>query len=170
MLAAGLGALLQAADIASEFGAECAHVLLARTQALADRVEHGYHDAADRGDLAIGRATVEVSQHVNRIADSAAAWVDHTIVRRLTESMSPYLIEEFVPEVIDGIMPTIRSRVIPAVIEDLTNDERVRTMVAQQSQDTLAWSVSAVRRGCAEGDNRVESALHRVLSRHDTRT
>lgn len=167
VLAAGIGALLDAADVAAELGPDAARALLARPQALARRAERRYHGAVERGDLAISQATAAASRRLGQTADGAAAWADRTIVRRLTRSMTPYLIDEFVPTVIEGVMPKIRSDVVPVVIEDLADDERVRTMVAQQSQDMLAWSVSEVRRACAAGDDRVESAIHRVIGRRD---
>jgi hypothetical protein len=165
VLAAGLGAALQAADVATEFGTEAAQALLDRHRALTRQVERGYHGAARRGDQAL----TDAPRRLNQAADAAAAWADRIIIRRVAEAMTPYLIDELVPEVIDGVLPKIRADVIPAVIEDLAGDERVRMMVAQQSQGMLAWSVAEVRRTCADGDDRAETALRRILGRRDTR-
>jgi hypothetical protein len=169
VLAAGLGAALQAADVATEFGTEAAQALLDRHRALTRQVERGYHGAARRGDQAFDEAVTEAARRLNQAADAAAAWADRIIIRRVAEAMTPYLIDELVPEVIDGVLPKIRADVIPAVIEDLAGDERVRMMVAQQSQGMLAWSVAEVRRTCADGDDRAETALRRILGRRDTR-
>lgn len=170
VLLAGLGALLEAAEVMSELGAESARVLLAHRENLARRAERGYEDAVSRGDQALGQAAAAAARRLNRTADGAAAWADRVIVRRLTASLTPYLIEELVPAVIDGVLPKIRADVIPVVIEDLADDERVRTMVTRQGEDMLAATVSEVRRAGAEGDDRVESTLHRVLGRRDART
>lgn len=170
MLAAGIGALVQAAEVASELGAESARAVLDRRRSMVRRAERGYREAATKGDQAIGQAAAEASRRMSQAADGAAAWAERTIVRRVARSMTPYLIDELVPEVIDGVLPVVRTDVIPVVIADLTNDEQVRAMVAQQSQDMLTWSVTEVRRAAADGDNRVESALHRALGRRDKRT
>ena len=149
----------------SELGTESVRAVLSHSTDLVYRAGRGYQDAADRGELVLSTCAAEASRRLNQAADDLAAWADRHVVRRVIESMTPYLIEQLVPTVIDGVMPRIRTDVIPVVIEDLASDERVRTMVAQQSQDVLTWGVTEVRRASADGDNRVESALHRVLHR-----
>ena len=103
------------------------------------------------------------------VVDGAAAWTGQQIVRRVAESMKPYLIDELVPEVIDGVMPKIRADVVPVVIEDLASDDRIRAMIAQQSRGMLTWSVTEVRRASAEADDRVETAARRLLGRRGLR-
>ncbi|MBR7830872.1 hypothetical protein KDK95_31500 [Actinospica sp. MGRD01-02] len=164
-LAAGVGTLLQAADLMTELGTETVRAALSKSADLVYRASCGYQDAADRGELVLSTCAAEASRRLVRTADDLAAWADRHVVRRVIESMTPYLIDQLVPTVIDGVMPKIRTDVIPVVIEDLADDERVRAMIAQQSQDVLTWGVTEVRRASANGDDRVESALHRVLRR-----
>jgi hypothetical protein len=168
-LAAGLGTLLQVADLVSGLGPQPVRTLFARSTVAVRRAERGYQEAAERGDAAIHLAAAEASRRLNQAADGVAAWADRIFVRRLVDGLTPYLVEQLVPAVIDGVLPKIRVDVIPVVIDDLADDERVRAMIAQQSQDMLGWGVSEVRRAGVEGDDRVESALHRVFGRHETR-
>jgi hypothetical protein len=164
-LAVGVGTLFQAADLMTELGTETVRAVLSHSTDLVYRAGRGYQDAADRGELAVSVCAAEASRRLTRTADDLAAWADRHVVRRVIESMTPYLIDQLVPTIIDGVMPRIRTDVVPVVIEDLATDERVRAMIAQQSQDMLTWGVTEVRRASANGDNRVESALHRVLRR-----
>jgi hypothetical protein len=169
VLAAALGTALQVADSVAELGAETARTVHGQLGALTRRAERGYLDASQRGDQAIDRAVAEAARRLDQAADAAASWADRTIVRRVARSVTPYLVDELVPEVIEGVLPKIRSEVIPIVIEDLAGDEHVREMVAQQSQGMLDWTVAEVRHVCADGDDRVETALHKVLGRRNTR-
>lgn len=165
IVAASLDAALQAADAVAELGAETvrAGVILAR--GTAHQANEAYRGAARRGDERIRSLANKSAERVNRAADGAAEWADREVVRRIARSMAPYLIFELVPEVIDGVMPKIREDVVPVVIADLAGDERVMAMVAQQSRGMLTWSVTEVRRASAEADDRVETALRKLLGR-----
>jgi len=89
------------------------------------------------------------------------------VARRVAQDMAPYLIDTLVPQVVDGVMPHIRTAVVPVIIEDLTADERVRAMVAQQSRGMLAAAGGELRRVSADADERVESAVRRALHRRN---
>ena len=56
VVAAGLGAALQAADVATEFGTEAAQALLDRRRVLTRHAERGYYGTARRGDQAFDEA------------------------------------------------------------------------------------------------------------------
>jgi hypothetical protein len=180
LLAAGLGAALQAADALVELGAEGASAAAVRGRAAVDVADRAYRGAARRGDLAVRRlaqdtagrverAANDASAQVGRAADAAAGWTERQVVRRVARSLTPYLIDELVPEVIDGVLPKIRTDVVPVVVEDLAGDARIRAMVAQQSRGMLTWSVTEVRRASAEADDRVETSLRRLLGRRGPR-
>jgi hypothetical protein len=147
LIAPGLDAAVQAADAMVELGGEAATAV------------------ALKGREAALRAAAEAGRAANAAADATAGWAQRQIVRRVACALTPYLIEELVPEVIDGVMPKIRRDVVPAVVEDLAGDARIRAMVAQQSRGMLTWSVTEVRRASAGADDRVETALRRLLTR-----
>jgi|GEM_PF-3028513 len=165
LLAAGLGATLQVVEVLVEFGAETARVVIDRSRTTADQADHRYHEAADRGELLIKGAVGKLAGRADHVVTAAAGWADRQIVQRLTESMKPYLIEEFVPEVIDGVLPKIRADVVPVVIEDLTNDDRIRDLVAAQSKDMLSEGLDEARHASADADDRIEAMLRKLLGR-----
>jgi len=165
LLAAGLGAALQAVEVLTEFGAEAARVVIDRSRATAEEADRRYHQAAERGDLLIRGVAEKVAGGADRVAGTAAAWADRLIVRRVAESMKPYLIEELVPEVVDGVLPKIRADVVPVVIEDLADDERIQDLVAAQSMDLLSRGVAEARHASADADDRVEAVVRRLLRR-----
>lgn len=146
LLAAGFGGALQVVEVATEFGAEALRVVIDRSRRAAGEAGRRYHEAARRGDQLI-------------------RWTNRQIVRRVAESMKPYLVDEFVPEVIDGVLPKIRADVVPVVIEDLTNDERIQELVAAQSRTMLSRGVAEARHASADADDRVEASVRRLLGR-----
>jgi hypothetical protein len=161
LVAAGVGAAWELVDALAEFGAEAVQTAIGRTKA----AEHRYHEAASRGDVLIGRAVAGMADRFDRAVGSAAAWTDRELVRRVAESMTPYLIDDLVPRVIDGVMPKIRADVVPAVLEDLADDEHIQTMVASQSKGMLSRGVEEVRQASADADDRVEAGMHRLFGR-----
>lgn len=161
LLAAALGATLQAADVLVELGAETTQKVLARAQAAVRR----YNEAADRGEAVVHRVEAEARGGVDRAVGTTVGWVDRQIVRRMAESMKPYLIKEFVPDVIDGVLPKVRTDVIPVVLADLAEDEQVQDMVAAQSRNAASRGVSEIRRASGDADDRVEDTVHKVLGR-----
>ncbi|MEY9910639.1 hypothetical protein ABIA35_006883 [Catenulispora sp. MAP12-49] len=165
LFAAGIGSALQAVEVLTEFGAETARVVIDRGRATAGEADRRYHAAARRGDALIKSTAGRLSGPADQVLGAAAAWTDRQIVRRVAESMKPYLVEELVPEVIDGVLPKIRADVVPVVIEDLTKDERVQDLVATQSRDMLSRSVAEARRASADADDRVEALVHRLFGR-----
>ena len=162
VVAASLGAALQAADALVELGAEGATAAAAKGRQAAN-------GAVVRGRATVNDAAVRAGRTANAAADAAAGWTERQVVRRVARSMRPYLIAELVPEVIDGVLPKVRTDVVPVVVEDLAGDARIRAMVAQQSRGMLTWSVSEVRRASVGADDRVETALRRLLGRHTER-
>lgn len=169
ILAAGLGATLQAVEVLTEFGAEAARVVIDKGRTTVTEADRRYHEAADRGDLLIKGVLGQVAGRADRVVGAAAEWTDRQIVRRVAESIKPYLIEEFVPEVIDGLLPKIRADVVPQVIEDLTDDDRVRELVAAQSKDVLSQAVTEARYASADADDRVEALARKMLGRRGTK-
>lgn len=180
VLAAGLGAALQAADVLVEFGAEGATQAALKARSAAEAADRAYRAAARRGDLTLRRAAAGAADRVDqavdeagvrlgRAADAAAAWTDREVVRRVARSTTPYLVEELVPGVVEGVMPVVRAVVVPDVVEDLAGDARIRAMVAQQSRGVLTWSVTEVRRASTEADDRVETSLRHLLGRRGVR-
>lgn len=161
LLAAALGATFQAADVLVELGAETTQKVLAKARAGVRR----YNEAADRGEAVVHKAKADARGGVDRALGTTVGWVDREIVRRMAESMKPYLIKEFVPEVIDGVMPKVRADVIPVVLADLAEDEEVQDMVAAQSRNAASRGVSEIRRASGDADDRVEDTVHRVLGR-----
>jgi hypothetical protein len=167
LLAAGLGSTLQAVDALAEFAAETVQATVTRARAVEARVGGTYQGAARRGDALIRRALTDVADRADQVADSAARWADRQIVRRVAESMTPYLVDELIPRVIDGLMPKIEADVVPAVLEDVADDDRIQTMVALQSRNMMARGVAEVRHASADADDRVETAVRRLFRRQD---
>jgi hypothetical protein len=165
LVAAGLGATLQAVEVLTEFGAEAARVVIDRSRTTASEADRRYHEAADRGDLLIKGVLGKLAGRADQAVGAVAEWTDRHVVRRVVESMKPYLIDEFVPEVIEGVLPKIRADVVPEVIEDLTKDRRVKDLVAAQSQDLLSRGVAEARQASAEADDRVEALARKMLGR-----
>ena len=165
MLAAGLGSALQAVEVLAEFGAESTRVVIDRSRAAASRADHQYQEAAHRGELLIRGVVSKLAGPAEQVVGVAAGWTDRQIVRRVAESMKPYLIEEFVPQIIDGVLPQIRADVIPVVIEDLTNDDRIQDLIAAQSKGMLSRGVAEARHASADADDHAEALLRRLLGR-----
>jgi hypothetical protein len=165
LFAAGLGAALQAVEVLTEFGAETARVVIDRGRTTVDQADRRYHAAAQRGDLLIKDVVSKLAGRADHAVDVAAGWTDRQLVRRVAESMKPYLIADFVPEVIDGVLPKIRADVVPVVIEDLTNDDRIQDLVATQSKDMMSRSLEEARHASAEADDRLEALVRRLLGR-----
>lgn len=165
LLAAGLGATLQAVEVLAEFGAETARVVIGRSRAAANQADRRYHEAAQRGDLLIKGVVGKLAGRADQVLGAAAEWTDRRLVRPVAESMKPYLVEEFVPEVIDGVLPKIRADVVPVVIEDLTNDVLIQELVAGQSRDILSRGVDEARHASADADDRVEALVRKLLRR-----
>jgi hypothetical protein len=166
IVVAGLGAALQAADAVVELGAEAVNAAATGAHSVVRHGDQRLRALAEGTADRLGRAA---DSAFNSAVDGAAAWTEKQIVRRVAESMKPYLIDELVPEVIDGVMPMIRADVVPVVIEDLASDDRIRAMIAQQSRGMLTWSVAEVRRASAEADDRVETVARRLLGRRGSR-
>jgi hypothetical protein len=160
---AGLGAAVQAVEVLTELGAETARAVIDRSRTTARQADRRYQEAARRGDLLIKGVAARLADRADHAADVTAAWVDRQIVRRVAESMKPYLIEQYVPEVIDGVLPTIREDVVPVVVEDLANDKQIQDLVTAQSKDLLSRSVAEARHASADADDRVEALLRRLL-------
>lgn len=165
LLAAGVGAAMEMVDALSELGVEAVQAALAKTRDVERGVDRRYHEAARRGDEMFGRAVAVLAGRADRAVDSAAGWTDREIVRRVAESMRPYLIDELVPEVIDGILPKIRADVVPAVLEDLADDEHIQTMVAAQSKGVVSRGVEEVRHVSSDADDRVEAGVRKLFGR-----
>lgn len=165
LLAAGVRATIQALDVLVEFGAEATQAVLTKAEGLAQAAEHRYHESADQGDRIARKIAAEALGGVGLVADVAAGWVDREIVRRVAESMKPYLIEDLVPEVIDGVLPKIQADVVPDLLTDLADDQHVQAMVATQSKDVLARGVTELRRRSGDADDRVEESAHRLFGR-----
>lgn len=165
LVAASVGAAVEAVDALTELGVETVQAAVARTRAVERGADRRYHEAARRGDAVLGRALAGVGARLDQAVTSVAAWTDREIVRRVAESMTPYLIDDLVPRVIDGVMPKIREDVVPAVIEDLADDDRIQTMVAMQSRGMVSKGVTEVRHASAGADDRVEAALRKVFGR-----
>jgi hypothetical protein len=169
LFAAGLGATFQAVDVLVELVTETAQAVVGGTLAAAREADQRYREAAARGEAVIRRAATDVRDGADHAANAAAGWVDREIVRRVAESMKPYLIEELVPSVIDGVLPIIRTDVVPVVLADLADDDQVQTMVAVQSRDVLTRGVADIRDASSAADDRIEASLHRVLGRRGSK-
>lgn len=165
LLAAGLGATLQAVEVLTEFGAETVRIVIDRSRSTASEADRRYREAAERGEQLIKGVVGRLSGRADRAVDAALGWTDRHVVRRVAESLKPYLVEEFVPEVIEGVLPKIRADVVPVVIEDLTHDDRIQDLVAAQSKDMLSRSVAEARRASADADDRVEAIVRKLLRR-----
>ena len=168
LVAAGVGVALEAVDALTELGVETVQATVTRARAVEREVDRRYHQAARRGDEAIGHAVHALAARLDRAADSAAAWTDREIVRRVAESMKPYLVDDLVPQVIDGVLPKIRADVVPVVIEDLADDDRIQDMVASQSMGMVSRSVEEVRHASADADDRLEAGVRKLFGRQGT--
>jgi hypothetical protein len=165
LLAAGLRATFQAVDVLFEFAVEATEAVLGGALGAAREADRRYREVAERGDAVIRGATAGVRDGADHAANAVAGVVDRQIVRRVAESMKPYLIEELVPTVIDGVLPKIRADVVPVVIEDLADDDGVQTMVAVQSRGVLTRGVAEIRSASDAADDRIETSVRRLLGR-----
>jgi hypothetical protein len=178
IVAAAVGLAAQGSDAVGELAAELAALAGRRTRSAARGADRVYRRAAGRGDQVLARlktgaarklddARAEAARRLSATLDGVAGWAEESVVRRVAQDMTPYLIDTLVPQVIDGVMPRIRAVVVPVVIEDLTADSRVRAMVAQQSRGALTAAGDELRRVSADADDRVESAVRRALHRRN---
>jgi len=127
------------------------------------RVREFLDEARARGDKTIRLGRLEAKGWLNRTMDDSIRWAERTIIPRVVDDMTPHIVNNVVPKVLDGVMPVIRSRVVPVIIEDLSTDERIRTLIQEQSHGMVSEATEELRENSARADDRLENSFRKLF-------
>ena len=127
------------------------------------RVRDFIDEARTRGNKTIRVGRLEAKGWFTRTVDDSIRWAERTIIPRVVDDMTPHIVNNVVPKIIDGVMPQIRSRVVPIIIEDLSSDERIRTLIAEQSQSVITEATDELRQNSARADDRLENSVRNLF-------
>ena len=127
------------------------------------RVREFLDEARSRGTKTIRIGRLEAKGFVTRTMDDSIRWAERTIIPRMVDDMTPHIINNVVPKLIDGVMPQIRSHVVPVLIEDLSTDERIRTLIAEQSHSIVTEATEELRENSARADDRLEDSFRKLF-------
>jgi hypothetical protein len=127
------------------------------------RVRQFLDDTRARGERTIRVGRLEAQGWFKTTMDESIRWAERTVIPRVVDDMTPYLVKTVVPKILDGAMPQIRSRVVPVIVEDLSTDERIRTLIAEQSHSILAEATDELRDTSARADDRLEGSFRRMF-------
>lgn len=127
------------------------------------RVQEFLDEARARGGKTIRLGRLEAKGWFSRTMDDSIRWAERNIIPRVVDDMTPYIVNNVVPRVIDGVMPHIRSQVVPVLIEDLSTDERIRTLIAEQSHSVVTEATDELRENSARADDRLEDSFRKLF-------
>lgn len=127
------------------------------------RVRDFLEEAHARGDRTIRLGRLEARGWLNRTVDDSIRWAERTIIPRVVDDMTPHIVNNVVPKVLDGVMPHIRRRVVPLIIEDLSTDERIRTLIQEQSHGIVTEATDELRENSARADDRLENSFRKLF-------
>ncbi len=104
-----------------------------------------------------GARTIHIGRHdaavwLKTSMDDGLAWAERSVIPKVIDDMTPKL------------MSTIRQTILPQVIDDLAKDDRIRSMISEQSQGMVSDATGELRESSAKADDRVESAFRRVFN------
>lgn len=112
-----------------------------------ERVSRYLEATRERGERTIRTGRLEARGWLQNTLDDSIRWAETNVV----------------PRVIDGAMPQIRTRVVPVIIDDLAHDDRVRTLISEQSHGVLTDATDELRQTTATADDRLESGFRRLF-------
>jgi hypothetical protein len=127
------------------------------------RVRDFLDEARARGNKTIRVGRLEARGWLNRTVDDSIRWAERTIIPRVVDDMTPHIVNHVVPKVLDGVMPHIRNRVVPVIIEDLSTDERIRALVAEQSHGMVTEATEELRETSARADDQLENSFRKLF-------
>jgi hypothetical protein len=127
------------------------------------RVREFLDEARLSGTKTIRVGRLEAKGWFVKTMDDSIRWAERSIIPRVVDDMTPHIINHVVPKVIDGVLPQIRSQVVPAIIEDLTTDERIRTLIAEQSHGIVTEATEELRENSARADDRLEDSFRKLF-------
>ena len=127
------------------------------------RVQDFIDEVRSRGDKTIRAGRLEAQGWLTRSMDDSIRWAERTVIPRVVDDMTPHIVNHVVPRVIDGVMPQIRTRVVPVIIEDLSTDERIRSLVAEQSHSVITEAADELRETSARADDRLENSVRKLF-------
>jgi hypothetical protein len=138
----------------------------ARQAVPTSRLRHFLDDAATRGKQTMASSKDETAHWLQSAADGPLKWAEQSLIPRMVDDLTPYMVNTVAPKMIDGVLPQIRTTVVPAIIEDLTTDPRVLGMVTEQSHGAVAAATDDLREATATADDRVENAFRNAFRRN----
>jgi len=152
-------------------GRDIARRLLRRTSERAlrmapsppERVRQFLDETRARGDKTIRVGRLEAEGWLRTSMDESIRWAERTVIPRVVDDMTPHLVNHVVPKILDGVMPQIRARVVPVIIEDLATDERVHSLITEQSHSIVTEAAEELRETSARADDRVENSFRRMF-------
>jgi hypothetical protein len=127
------------------------------------RVREFFDDARARGDQTIRVGRLEARGWFTRTVDDSLRWAERTIIPRVVDDMTPHIVNNVVPKIIDGVLPHIRTRVVPIIIEDLSTDERIRALIAEQSHGVITDATDELRENSARADDQLENSFRKLF-------
>ncbi len=130
-----------------------------------ERMAEVAQEARLRGAAAVEGGRFDASVFLTESVDGGVGWAQREVVPPIVDGLVPHLVAKTLPQLIEGAMPEIRLRVLPAVVDDLTTDPKVRDLVAEQGRGMLGEAADELRTTAADADDRVESAVLRLLRR-----
>lgn len=120
-------------------------------------------EARSRGTRTIRLGKLEAKGWLTRTVDDSVRWAERTIIPRVVDDMTPHIVNNVVPKIIDGVMPQIRNRVVPIIIEDLSTDERIRNLIAEQSHSVITDATDELRENSARADDALENSFRKLF-------
>jgi hypothetical protein len=127
-----------------------------------ERVSELMLDARATGLATVAAGRQDVDAFVRASVADGMAWAGTQAVPQIVDSLVPHLVDSVVPRLIEGALPEIRARVMPAVVDDLTNDPKVRDLVADQSRAAVEDAVKHVYSDVASADSKVMRVFRRL--------
>jgi hypothetical protein len=118
-----------------------------------------------RGAATVGRGRAEAVTFLRGALVDSTGFAQREVVPGIVDDLVPHLVEQTLPRLIDGALPAIRAQVLPVVVDDLTNDPKVRDLVAEQGRGLIGEAAQELRDNTATADDRIESAFNRLLRR-----
>lgn len=128
-----------------------------------ERVREFLEETRARGDRTIRIGRLEARGWLVRTVDDSIRWAERKVISRVVDDMTPHIVNNVVPKILDGALPQIRNRVVPVIIEDLSGDDRIRTVLAEQSHGIITEATDELRETSARADDRLESSFRKLF-------
>ncbi|HZM81271.1 MAG TPA: hypothetical protein VFC19_36560 [Candidatus Limnocylindrales bacterium] len=127
------------------------------------RVREFLDEARSRGTKTIRVGQLEAKGWFARTMDDSIRWAERNVIPRVVDDMTPHIVKNVVPKVISGVMPQIRTQVVPMIIEDLSKDERIRRLIAEQSHGIVTEATEELQENSARADDRLEDSFRKLF-------